>query len=65
MIDYINIKKIREAVYVNQNYSDRDKAHTADEKIMQVAYQEKIISYHLYNAYLHIKGSSLTVDELN
>lgn len=64
MTDYINIEKIREAVYVSHNYSDWDKAHTYDERIMQEAYQEKIISHHLYNAYLHSKGSSLTVDEI-
>jgi len=64
MTDWINVKKIREAVYVSHDYNDWDKSHTTDERIMQTAYQDKIISYHIYNAYLHSKGSSLTVDEI-
>jgi len=64
MTDYIDIKKIREAVYENLNYSDWDKEHTYDETIMQDAYQRGVISHHLYNAYLHSIGNSLTVDEL-
>ena len=53
MKDWINIKEVRKAVCDSHDYNDWEKANTTDERIMQIAYQDKIISSHLYKAYLH------------